>query len=75
VSCSHRGVANTDPWPTEAELDAAYRSWYRPASGRFSGIGDAVLRRTRSRLARRLDRIAPPGPVLDGEHLAAYVGA
>jgi SAM-dependent methyltransferase len=58
-------VANTDPWPTEAELTEAYGSWYRPPSGRFSGPGDAILRRLRGQLARRLDRIAPPGPVLD----------
>jgi SAM-dependent methyltransferase len=65
VRCGYCGVATTDPWPTEAELDLAYSTWYRPSSGRFSGIGDAILRRTRGRLARRLDRIAPPGPVLD----------
>jgi hypothetical protein len=46
-------------------LDAAYGSWYRPPGGRFSGLGDAVLRCTRGRLARRLDRIAPPGAILD----------
>jgi SAM-dependent methyltransferase len=63
--CPACGVANTDPWPTEAELATAYAGWYRPASGRFSGMGDAILRRTRGRLAQRLDRIAPPGPVLD----------
>ena len=65
VVCQSCGVANTHPWPSESDLDGAYGSWYRPSSGRFSGIGDAVLRRTRGRLARRLDRIAPPGPVLD----------
>ena len=65
VVCRSCGVANTNPWPSESDLDAAYGSWYRPSSGRFSGIGDAVLRRTRGRLARRLDRVAPPGPVLD----------
>lgn len=65
VRCESCGVANTDPWPTVAELDAAYADWYRPASGRFSGFGDALLRRTRGRLARRLDRIAPAGSVLD----------
>ena len=63
--CAACGVGNTRPWPTDAELDAAYGGWYRPPSGRFSGVGDAVLRRFRGRLARRLDRIAPPGPVLD----------
>ena len=65
VRCGRCGVANTHPWPTAAELDAAYGSWYRPSSGRFSGVGDAILRRTRGRLARRLDAIAPPGRVLD----------
>lgn len=33
--------------------------------GRFSGPGDRVLRLTRSRLAARIDAIAPPGAVLD----------
>ncbi|HEX5713149.1 MAG TPA: class I SAM-dependent methyltransferase [Solirubrobacterales bacterium] len=63
--CRGCGVATTDPWPTAAALDRAYGEWYRPGSGRFSGRGDALLRLTRGSLARRLDRIAPPGPVLD----------
>jgi 2-polyprenyl-3-methyl-5-hydroxy-6-metoxy-1,4-benzoquinol methylase len=65
VRCRYCGVANTYPWPTDEELDAAYSTWYRPSAGRFSGFGDAVLRRTRGLLARRLDRIAPAGNVLD----------
>jgi hypothetical protein len=65
LRCADCGVANTDPRPTEAELDEAYEGWYRPASGRFSGLGDPLLRFTRGRLARRIDRIAPGGPVLD----------
>jgi SAM-dependent methyltransferase len=65
VRCRRCGAASTEPWPSAAALDAAYGTWYRPASGRFSGPGDAILRRTRGRLARRLNRIAPPGPVLD----------
>jgi SAM-dependent methyltransferase len=65
VWCEGCGVANTDPWPSETDLDAAYGGWYRPPTGRFSGRGDAILRRTRGQLARRLDRIAPPGPILD----------
>jgi SAM-dependent methyltransferase len=58
-------VATTDPWPSPAELDAAYESWYRPRSGRFSGPGDAILRRSRAMLAGRIHAQAPPGRVLD----------
>src|SRR3954470_21581390 len=63
--CERCGVATTRPWPSDAELEQAYAGFYRPDSGRFSGPGDALLRRSRGTLARRLDRIAPPGPVLD----------
>jgi SAM-dependent methyltransferase len=58
-------VATTDPWPTEADLELAYAGWYRPSGGRFSGPADALLRRARGSLAGRLDKAAPPGPVLD----------
>ena len=64
IRCPSCGAATTDPWPDAGALEEAY-SRYRPHSGRFSGIGDAVLRRTRGRLARRISRLAPPGPVLD----------
>ena len=64
--CAECGAATTDPWPSAEELDRAYGSRYRPESGRrFATGGDALLRWTRASLARRLDRIAPPGPVLD----------
>lgn len=53
------------PWPSAVELDAAYSDTYRPPSGRFLGPADRVLRWTRSTLAKRIDRLAPPGPVLD----------
>src|SRR4051812_44203951 len=62
--CPSCGAATTDPWPTDSELDAAYAR-YRPRSGRFSGPGDEIFRRTRGTLARRLDHLAPVGPVLD----------
>jgi SAM-dependent methyltransferase len=75
VRCAACGTATTDPWPTEAELEAAYGGWYRPkeedwqapneGGRRFSLAGDAILNRTRGLLASRLDEIAPPGPVLD----------
>jgi SAM-dependent methyltransferase len=63
--CPECGVATTDPWPDDAALKRAYAGWYRPASGRFAGPGDRLLRGTRGLLARRLARIAPPGMVLD----------
>jgi len=65
VRCARCGVATTSPWPSDEQLSAAYADWYRPQSGRFSGLGDKVLRRTRSSLANRLHRTLPPGPVLD----------
>ena len=65
VRCERCGAATTDPWPSEATLRAAYEGWYRPAEGRFAGPGDSILRRSRGALARRLDEIAPAGPVLD----------
>jgi SAM-dependent methyltransferase len=65
IRCATCGVETTSPWPTPAQLDAAYGDWYRPTGGRFGRVGDAILRRTRSRLAGRIDRLAPDGPVLD----------
>ncbi|MEK6326348.1 MAG: class I SAM-dependent methyltransferase [Actinomycetota bacterium] len=65
TQCPACGAATTDPWPSEEQLQRAYGSWYRPESGRFAFIGDPLLRRTRALLAGRLDRVAPPGPVLD----------
>ena len=64
IRCGACGAATTDPWPGAEELRRAYAR-YRPESGRFSGMGDAFLRRTRGQLAARIDRLAPPGPVLD----------
>jgi SAM-dependent methyltransferase len=63
--CSACGARTTWPMPTDAELELAYGTWYRPTEGRFAGLADGALRRSRGRLARRLDRIAPAGPVLD----------
>lgn len=63
--CPDCGAATTAPWPDAAALERAYAGWYRPATGRFAGPGDRLLRRSRGMLARRLARIAPPGTVLD----------
>jgi SAM-dependent methyltransferase len=62
--CATCGASTSDP-VSDADLDRAYAGWYRPDAGRFSGPGDALLRRSRGHLARRLDEIAPDGPVLD----------
>jgi SAM-dependent methyltransferase len=76
IRCAGCGVATTSPWPSDEQLSAAYAQWYRPTSGRFSGIGDKLLRRTRSALADRLHKILPPGPVLDvGAGDGTLVGA
>ena len=63
--CPSCGVGTTSPWPTAAELDDAYGSWYRPESGRFSGIGDQIFRLLRGGFSRSLVKISPPGPILD----------
>jgi SAM-dependent methyltransferase len=65
LPCTGCGAHTTWPPPSEAELEGAYGSWYRPSGGRFSGLGDRLLTHTRGRLARRLARIAPPGRILD----------
>jgi SAM-dependent methyltransferase len=66
TDCRVCGAATTDPIPDADELEAAYGDWYRPrAGGRFNFAGDAILGRTRGLLARHLDEIAPPGPILD----------
>ena len=65
LDCQTCGAAVTFPIPDDAELEAAYNSWYRPRGRRFGFAGDAILKRTRGALAKRIDAIAPPGPVLD----------
>jgi SAM-dependent methyltransferase len=65
IKCAKCGVATTSPWPSDEQLGAAYAVWYRPEGGRFSGLGDKILARTRSTLATRLNRVLPAGQVLD----------
>jgi SAM-dependent methyltransferase len=77
IRCAQCGVATTSPWPSDAQLGEAYAPWYRPEGGRFSGLGDKVLRRMRSTLANRLHKALPPGPILDvgagdGNLIAAF---
>ena len=63
--CGACGAWSVDPPQGDDELDSAYGGWYRRPEGRFAGFGDRLLRQTRGSIARRIDRIAPPGPVLD----------
>jgi SAM-dependent methyltransferase len=77
IVCAACGVATTSPWPSDEQLGAAYAPWYRPEEGRFSGLGDKVLRRMRSTLASRLHKSLPAGPILDvgagdGNLIAAF---
>lgn len=65
VRCPSCGSQTTDPMPSGEELGEAYGTWYRPEEGRFSGVGDLVLRRLRSRNAVHLDELAPAGAILD----------
>ena len=65
IACGRCGVATTSPWPTAEELDAAYGTWYRPETGRFSGIGDKVFALLRGGFSRRLTKLAPSGRILD----------
>ena len=58
-------MGTTVPIPTPSELEAAYARWYRPAGGRFPMGGDRLLRSLRGRIARWVDEMSPPGPVLD----------
>jgi SAM-dependent methyltransferase len=79
VWCPRCGVATTTPWPDDAQLAAAYDRWYRPDAGRFSGLGDKIIHRTRAVLASRLHRALPAGPVLDvgagdGNLVRAFLG-
>lgn len=63
--CPRCGAATTWPPPDIEELEQAYSGWYRPPGGRFPGAVDRLLHHSRASLARRLDQIAPAGPVLD----------
>lgn len=64
--CGACGAATTDPPPAEEELSEAYGDWYRPVEDRrFYFAADSFLARTRGLQAKRIDEIAPAGPVLD----------
>ena len=63
VPCARCGAQTTWPVPTDAELEAAYGTWYRPGAGRFSGArrSPAAAASRPARRPRRLDRPAGLG--------------
>ena len=66
LRCDHCGATTALDWPAERDL-------LRPATApvaqhgahRICTLGEAARRRVRRRLATRIARVAPPGPVLD----------
>ena len=65
--CDHCGATTTLDWPADRELA---RAPLLPAvqvlgASRVCTLGEAARRRARRRLAARIARVAPPGPVLD----------
>jgi hypothetical protein len=67
LRCGHCGVTTALDWPQERELlraPLAPIAQVRAASG-ICTLGEAARRRVRRRLASRIARVAPPGPVLD----------
>lgn len=67
LRCERCGATTTLDWPAERE---PVRAPLVPTTGvrggsRLCTLGEAARRRARRRLAARIARVAPPGPVLD----------
>jgi hypothetical protein len=67
LRCDHCGATTALDWPAERELVRVPLLPAVQARGthRICTLGEAARRRARRRLASRIARIAPPGPVLD----------
>jgi len=67
LRCEQCGTTNALDWPAEREPLRAPLLPAAPlrASQRMCTLGEAARRRARRRLATRIARVAPPGPVLD----------
>lgn len=64
--CHSCGATTVTAWPSDLELarlTAAVEA--SPAAKRLCSLGEAARRHARRRLAVRIARVAPPGPVLD----------
>ncbi len=56
----------TSPWPSDADLTAAYATeYYGPASRRFWPILERCVRAFREQRARQIASLVPPGRALD----------
>jgi 2-polyprenyl-3-methyl-5-hydroxy-6-metoxy-1,4-benzoquinol methylase len=62
VRCEHCGATTALDWPG---ADAGAPRQPLRVSQRLCALGETARRRTRERLAARIARVAPPGPVLD----------
>ncbi len=67
LRCEHCGATTALDWPADRELvrAPALAVGTLRASHRLCTLGEAARRRARRRLATRIARVAPPGPVLD----------
>lgn len=67
LRCCHCGATTTLDWPVERESVRAAPVAVAQVRGahRVCTLGEAARRRVRRRLANRIARVAPPGPVLD----------
>lgn len=65
LRCGHCGARTTLAWPERRH--EPLRAAQRPARGphRLCTLGEAARRSARRRMASRIARVAPPGPVLD----------
>lgn len=57
--------SRTGAWPTDEQLASLVARARRPAERHRCTFAEAARRRARRRLAERVARVAPPGPVLD----------
>jgi hypothetical protein len=66
--CEHCGATTSLDWPDERQpvrVPALSAGSLRVSQHRLCTLGEAARRRARRRLATRIARVAPPGPVLD----------
>jgi hypothetical protein len=68
LRCDHCGATTALDWPVERDLQRVTPGAPLPqvhGARRICTLGEAARRRVRRRLATRIARVAPPGPVLD----------